>query len=159
MAATKTETYLWSGKSPKGEVLSGEYEATDRKQVGEYLRKRRITITAIKKKPTEVSLGFLKKKGVGVKDLCVFTRQFATMVNAGLPLVQCLDVLARRGINLNKIESRPDRKKPWHYLFYLDFEGDAADPNVVKALEELKTHTEFIRELGSYPTRTLGNHA
>jgi prephenate dehydratase len=83
---------------------------------------------------------------------------FATSHKPGA-LHSCLDVLARRGINLNKIESRPDRKKPWHYLFYLDFEGDAADPNVVKALKELKTHTEFIRELGSYPTRTLGNHA
>jgi prephenate dehydratase len=80
---------------------------------------------------------------------------FATRHKPGA-LHSCLDVLARRGINLNKIESRPDRKKPWHYLFYLDFEGDAADPKVVEALEELRSHAEFLRELGSYPTRTLG---
>ena len=80
---------------------------------------------------------------------------FATRHKPGA-LHSCLDILARRGINLNKIESRPDRKKPWHYLFYLDFEGDAADPKVTEALEEMSTHTEFLRTLGSYPTRTLG---
>ena len=93
MSAT---TYVWKGKSAKGETLSGEYQAEDRRDVGEYLRKRRIVITSIKKKPKEIQLGFLQKKGVGVKDLSVFTRQFATMVNAGLPLVQCLDVLGRQ---------------------------------------------------------------
>jgi len=89
-------TYIWKGRTAKGDVLSGEYQCEDRKELGEYLRKRRITITSMKKKPKEIQLGFLKKKGVGVKDLSVFTRQFATMVNAGLPLVQCLDVLGRQ---------------------------------------------------------------
>jgi type IV pilus assembly protein PilC len=93
---SKATTYLWKGKTAKGEVLSGEYEALDKDQVGEYLRKRRIVITSIKKKPKEIEISFLKKKGVGVKDLSVFTRQFATMVNAGLPLVQCLDVLGKQ---------------------------------------------------------------
>ena len=91
-----TTVFLWKGKSAKGEILSGEFEARTRDDVGEYLRKRRITITSVKKKPKEIQLSFLKKKGVGVKDLSVFTRQFATMVNAGLPLVQCLDVLGRQ---------------------------------------------------------------
>jgi len=89
-------TYLWKGRTSKGETLSGEYAWDDRRDVGEYLRKRRIVITSIKKKPREIEIGFLKKQGVGVKDLSVFTRQFATMVNAGLPLVQCLDVLGRQ---------------------------------------------------------------
>lgn len=93
MSAT---TYLWKGRTNKGETLSGEYACDDRRDVGEYLRKRRIVITSIKKKPREIEIGFLKKQGVGVKDLSVFTRQFATMVNAGLPLVQCLDVLGRQ---------------------------------------------------------------
>ena len=91
-----TTVYLWKGKTAKGEILSGEYEATDKSAVNEYLRKRRIVITSVRKKPTTAALGFLKKKTVGVKDLSVFTRQFATMVNAGLPLVQCLDVLGRQ---------------------------------------------------------------
>ena len=89
-------TFVWKGRSPKGETLGGEYKAGDRREVSEYLRKRRVTITSIKKKPKELTFGFLQKTKISVKDLCVFTRQFATMVNAGLPLVQCLDVLARQ---------------------------------------------------------------
>jgi len=88
--------FLWKGKTAKGETLSGEYEAAEKNAAGSYLRKRRITITSIKKKPKDINIGFLQRKGVGVKDLSVFTRQFATMVNAGLPLVQCLDVLGRQ---------------------------------------------------------------
>jgi monofunctional chorismate mutase len=80
---------------------------------------------------------------------------FATRHKPGA-LHACLNVLAERNINLNKIESRPDRKKPWHYLFYMDFEGDAADPRIADALNEFRTHTELLRLLGSYPTRTLG---
>ena len=91
-----TTTYQWKGKSAKGETLKGEYEAQDQREVGEYLRKRRIVITSISKKPKDINISFLEKKSVGVKDLSVFTRQFATMVNAGLPLVQCLDVLGRQ---------------------------------------------------------------
>jgi len=91
-----TTKFVWKGKSAKGEVLSGEYEANDSREVGEYLRKRRIVITSIKKKPKDIEIKLFQKKGVGVKDLSVFTRQFATMVNAGLPLVQCLDVLGRQ---------------------------------------------------------------
>ncbi len=88
--------FVWKGKTAKGESLSGEYEAEDRKEVGSYLRQRRIVITSIKKKPKDIQISFFQNKGVGVKDLSVFTRQFATMVNAGLPLVQCLDILGRQ---------------------------------------------------------------
>jgi type IV pilus assembly protein PilC len=92
--ATAT-TYIWKGKTAKGEVITGELKADSRREVGDYLRKRRIIIQSVRKKPKDIKLGG-RKKGVKVKDLCVFTRQFATMVNAGLPLVQCLDVLARQ---------------------------------------------------------------
>lgn len=91
-----TTIFVWKGKTAKGETLSGEYEANDRKEVGEHLRKQRIIISSIKKKPKSIEISFLQKKTVGVKDLSVFTRQFATMVNAGLPLVQCLDVLGKQ---------------------------------------------------------------
>lgn len=92
-----TTVFLWTGKTAKGEVVSGEYEAPDKAAVTEYMRKRRLVIVSVRKKPKAAAMGGLfKKKGVGVKDLSVFTRQFATMVNAGLPLVQCLDVLGRQ---------------------------------------------------------------
>ncbi len=88
--------FVWKGRSPKGEILSGEYEATDKHEVSEYLRKRRIIITTIRKKPKNLRFGLGGGGKVKVRDLSVFTRQFATMVNAGLPLVQCLDILGRQ---------------------------------------------------------------
>jgi type IV pilus assembly protein PilC len=88
-------TFVWKGKTAKGEVITGEYKAENRREVADYLRKRRVIIQSVRKKPKELSLG-MGKKGVSVKDLGVFTRQYATMVNAGLPLVQCLEVLGRQ---------------------------------------------------------------
>jgi chorismate mutase/prephenate dehydratase len=66
-------------------------------------------------------------------------------------LARCLDVLARHGLNLTKLESRPLYNSPWHYFFYLDFEGNSADPQVDKALAELEALTRRLRVLGSYP--------
>jgi len=91
-----TTTFIWKGKTAKGEIIAGEYKGLDRREVAEYLRKRRIVIQSVRERPQNVAMRFGAKRGVSVKELCVFTRQFATMVNAGLPLVQCLDVLARQ---------------------------------------------------------------
>jgi prephenate dehydratase len=59
--------------------------------------------------------------------------------------------LARRRINLTKIESRPHRSRPWHYLFYLDFEGHKEDSLVYEALQGIAGQTSFLKMLGSYP--------
>jgi prephenate dehydratase len=66
-------------------------------------------------------------------------------------LVRCLSELAFRGINLTRIESRPLKRQLGHYLFFVDAEGDAADPNVAEAIERLQVHAEVVRILGSYP--------
>jgi monofunctional chorismate mutase len=79
---------------------------------------------------------------------------FATRHKPGM-LHACLNELAKREINLTKIESRPDRRTPWHYLFYLDFEGHSGDPKVVQTLDAMRAHTEFQRFIGSYPTKVL----
>jgi len=79
---------------------------------------------------------------------------FATRHVAG-DLYACLAELAVRDVNLTRIESRPDRRTPWHYLFYLDFEGDAQDPRMAQALRGLARHATFLRVLGSYPSRPL----
>jgi len=67
-------------------------------------------------------------------------------------LLTCLNVFARRGINLYKIESRPipRRARGFAYLFYLDFDGDARSREQKEALRELQTITTFYRFLGSY---------
>jgi prephenate dehydratase len=69
-------------------------------------------------------------------------------------LVRCLSELAFRGINLTRIESRPLKRQLGHYLFFVDLEGDAAEPNVAEAIERLHVHAEVVRVLGSYPRAT-----
>lgn len=66
-------------------------------------------------------------------------------------LYSALRVLAERGVNLTKIESRPTRQKPWEYNFYLDFEGHRLDPQFNEALDSVKPYCLFLRVLGSYP--------
>jgi len=66
-------------------------------------------------------------------------------------LYSALRVLAERGVNLTKIESRPTRQKPWEYNFYLDFEGHRLDPQFAEALESVRPYCLFLRVLGSYP--------
>jgi len=66
-------------------------------------------------------------------------------------LYSALRVLAERGVNLTKIESRPTRQKPWEYNFYLDFEGHRLDPHFGEALEAVRPYCLFLRVLGSYP--------
>ena len=66
-------------------------------------------------------------------------------------LLECLQAFAKRGINLTKIESRPDKNTLWHYVFYLDFEGHISDKNVEDALIELLKIATFVKVIGSYP--------
>jgi prephenate dehydratase len=65
-----------------------------------------------------------------------------------------LGELARRNINMTKIESRPRRNRPWHYLFYIDFEGHEEDGPVREALLGILRHSSFLKVLGSYPAAT-----
>jgi prephenate dehydratase len=65
-------------------------------------------------------------------------------------LLACLHPFADRGINLHKIESRPQAARPWRYSIYLDFQAAADDPEAVEALAEMAEHTSFVRVLGTY---------
>ena len=58
-------------------------------------------------------------------------------------------------INLTKIESRPNKNTPWEYNFYVDFEGRQSDPSISDRLQELRTHSTFLKILGSYPMAKL----
>jgi chorismate mutase/prephenate dehydratase len=66
-------------------------------------------------------------------------------------LYDMLKPFAQHQINLSKIESRPSKKKPWEYVFYVDLDGHLEDPPVKKALGELETGCIFLKILGSYP--------
>ncbi len=71
-------------------------------------------------------------------------------------LYEALGELARRGINMTKIESRPRRNRPWHYLFYIDFEGHEEDEEIKQALLGILKHASFLKVLGSYPAAKIG---
>ena len=66
-------------------------------------------------------------------------------------LASILNELSTAGINLSKIESRPNRTKDWEYLFYIDVEGHITERRVSKALEKIKKYCTVFRHLGSYP--------
>lgn len=66
-------------------------------------------------------------------------------------LFQILGEFAERDINLTKIESRPTKRQPWEYNFYLDFEGHRRDKLSAKAIDGLRMKSIFLKVLGSYP--------
>jgi chorismate mutase / prephenate dehydratase len=66
-------------------------------------------------------------------------------------LYRILEPLARLGINLTKIESRPAKQRPWEYVMFVDFEGHRETTQVASALDELSKRTLFLKILGSYP--------
>ncbi len=94
----KTPVWKWTGKSKQGEVRSGEIEAQDAAAVEARLRQMGIEPTKVKKKARELRLPSFGG-GVGTKDLLVFTRQFSVMIDAGLPLVQALDIIGTQNDN------------------------------------------------------------
>lgn len=79
---------------------------------------------------------------------------FATAHAPGA-LVACLNEFASRDINLTKLESRPRRNRPWHYVFYLDFEGHWQEPRCREALVGLLARAAFVKLLGSYPAAPI----
>lgn len=74
-----------------------------------------------------------------------------TLENVPGALYNAIGVFAGKGINLTKIESRPSKKNPWEYMFFIDFQGNLQDENVGAAMEEIKSFTKDIIILGSYP--------
>lgn len=84
--------FEYKGKTLAGAAVKGELKANSRADLERVLRQNRIMVTSVSKKAAEINI----KIGTGVKriDVSRFTRQFATMIGAGLPMVQCLDILA-----------------------------------------------------------------
>lgn len=89
--------YAWKGRQAGGQEQAGTLEATSVDEAAAQLRRRRILMTHIRPVEQRGVFSLPKRKPrVKGKELAVFTRQFSTMVNSGLPLVQCLDILARQ---------------------------------------------------------------
>jgi type IV pilus assembly protein PilC len=92
--------FLWSGTTKKGELKKGEVEAADEAALKGMLRRQGYKSITVKTKPKDISeyLPFLQQK-VKEKEVVVFARIFSTMINAGLPLIQCLELLASQEQN------------------------------------------------------------
>jgi type IV pilus assembly protein PilC len=86
--------FLYVGVSSGGKQVKGEIDAQSRNEVISLLRKKKIRTISVKNKPMQLNIPFLKGGGVSLENLSRFTRQFAAMTSAGLPLVQCLDILS-----------------------------------------------------------------
>ncbi len=91
--------FAWEARTRNGEVRTGTMAADDEDAVGQRLRQQNLVVTKVKKKAFDFSKLVQFGGGVDVKDLVTFTRLFATMIDAGLPLVQCLDILAGQQSN------------------------------------------------------------
>ena len=92
--------YTWKGKNSYGEKRKGEVEAPDQAAALAHVKRMRITNPVIKEKPKDLleNVALFKPKVTG-KDIVVFTRQLSTMIDAGLPLVQCLEILGKQQEN------------------------------------------------------------
>lgn len=88
--------FVWEGRLANGTIKKGEIEAADKAAASMILKRQRIVPTKLKAKQQELTLF---AKGVKTKEIVIFTRQFSTMINAGLPLVQCLDILSSQQPN------------------------------------------------------------
>jgi len=96
--------FQYTARTLKGELVNDKIDLPSRDDVIAHLRKNRMVVVQVRQAPTELRL---PKMGAGIKtrDVVVFTRQFATMINAGLPLVQALDILAQQTENKRLAET------------------------------------------------------
>ena len=86
--------FTFSGKDASGQKISGERMAPNKQVLAQNLRRERITPGAIREKGKEFALPTFGSSKVKTKDIAIFFRQFSVMIDAGLPLVQCLEILA-----------------------------------------------------------------
>jgi type IV pilus assembly protein PilC len=92
-------TYVFKGRNRVNEIVVGERVAADRASLEAMLRREQVILTNAREKGREISLPKLGREKVKHKDLALFTRQFSVMLDAGLPLVQCLEILGQQQDN------------------------------------------------------------
>lgn len=154
---SKEVTYVWEGKDKKGKVLKGEMKASSETLVSSTLRRQGISVTKLKKQSV------LAKKGkVTEKDVTLFTRQLATMMKAGVPLLQSFDIVGKGHSNpavsklLFDIKSDVEtgsslsaafRKYPLHF--------DALFCNLINAGEQAGILDTLLDRLATYKEKIL----
>ncbi len=91
--------FNYTARTPTGDIQSGEVDVQTREEVVNYLRRNRMVPVKVEEKKAAAGGGFSLGTGIQTRDIVIFTRQFATMINSGLPLVQSLDILAKQSEN------------------------------------------------------------
>ncbi|MFC1512918.1 type II secretion system F family protein [Thermodesulfobacteriota bacterium] len=126
--------FIWKGKNTYGEKRKGKLEVPNEDAVRAHLKKMRITPSKIKEAPADIfaNVAFMQPKVTG-KDVVIFTRQLSTMIDAGLPLVQSLDILANQ-------QENPTFKKA-----LLEIKVDVETGNTFA--EAMKKHPEIFDNL------------
>jgi type IV pilus assembly protein PilC len=92
-------TFAYEGRTVDGQTKKGKIDAVDANAARNQLKRQNINPTTVKESKGSMQISFMKPK-VSTRDLVIFTRQFATMIDSGLPLVQCLDIQAKQAENL-----------------------------------------------------------
>ncbi len=135
--------YVWKGKTRDGKVVSGERVADNKEAVMALLRRDQILVSSVKEKGKEIALPKLGG-GVPAKDLAIFVRQFSVMIDAGLPLVQCLEILGSQQQNKNFAKVLQQTR--------MDVEGGASLADAMrkhpKAFDDLFTNMIAAGEAG-----------
>ncbi len=93
-------TFVFKGRNRANETVTGERVAEDRDALDRVMKREQIILTSVREKGREIALPKIgQRQKVNAKELAIFTRQFSVMIDAGLPLVQCLDILASQQPN------------------------------------------------------------
>ena len=82
-----------------GQIMKGQLDVPTRDDVLKHIKQQKMIMVNVREQPKQISFAAFKRKGIKTRDIVIFTRQFATMINSGLPLVQSLDILARQTEN------------------------------------------------------------
>ncbi|HEY8470999.1 MAG TPA: type II secretion system F family protein [Longimicrobiales bacterium] len=124
-------TFTYSARTLTGELQSGTIDLPSREDVVAYLRRQRLIPVKVEEKKSQFELGI--GAGINTRQIVIFTRQFATMINSGLPLVQSLDILAKQ------TESKALRKVIEQVLYDVEAGNTLAD--------SLRKHPKAFSEL------------
>jgi type IV pilus assembly protein PilC len=90
--------FEYTARNPSGQIQKGQLDVASKDDVNAYLRKNRLILVSVREAPKAINIS-LGGQRVKTRDIVIFTRQFATMINAGLPLVQSLNILAQQTEN------------------------------------------------------------
>jgi len=142
--ASTSEAAMAAARHASGAAIASEYSAE--------LYGLNILASKINDNPDNITRFWVISRHMAKTKGKAKTSIILTLENVPGALYRAIGTFARQEINLTKIESRPSKKNPWEYLFFIDIEGNLdEDDNVRMAMEDVKTCTKDIKILGSYP--------